>query len=105
MDTAYRMERTRQLTSEGMSATDIADILGVTPDTVARYRRRMGLTSRSVHRPVSSDLIERMRLMVEDGASHREIARTLGVHPKTVSKRFPGTGWSYQQSGSWRWVS
>lgn len=86
------------MTRLGMSAAEIAVLLGVTDRTVQRDRAATGL-SRPPAPPLTDAELARARALIDDGCSHTEVARTLGVHQTTVSSHFPGRGWTYAEAG------
>lgn len=95
---AYRRERAATLTREGLSATEIADILGVSTRTVARYRRRTGTQLGEPSPRLADDQIEWIRQLLDDGCSRAETARTVGVSPNTVCRHFPDKHWTREQT-------
>ena len=95
---AYRRERAATLTREGRSATEIADILGVSPRTVARYRRMTGTQLGEPSPRLTDNQIELIRQLLEDGCSRAETARTVGVSPHAVRRHFPDKHWTREQT-------
>lgn len=59
--------------------------MGLHPETVSRYRRRLGICVVEPSVRVPDDV--------------REQARTIRVADSTVKKWFPGRGWTPQQIG------
>lgn len=97
------MNRFLALDDTGHSAEQIAKQLGVTPRTIARWRRATGRLHRpaTIKRPQSTR--EQARRLIDDGCSFAEVARTVGVDPVTIRKWFPDAhAWSKREAGLYR---
>lgn len=55
--------------------------------------------------PATAADYEKARQLLDDGASYREITRTLGISKTTLRAKFPGRGWTYKESGEFRWIT
>ena len=93
---AWRRDRVMELTRDGRSARDIAEILGITERSVLRHRRAAGL-SREPGTPMTADELRRAEALLNDGCSLQEVARTLGRSARTIKRRFPGRAWTRAQ--------
>jgi IS30 family transposase len=96
-------ERRRQvvtLTQQGWSLGDIAERLGVTDRTVARDRLACGIAHPKAP-PMSTDELAQAQQLLDDGASYLEVARSLGRNHQTIAQRFPGQGWTAEQTGQY----
>lgn len=85
----------------GYSARQIAERLGCDPKTVHRWRRAQGLTTLPENSgyPVTPERLEAARLMFADGASRHDVSLTLRMHEGTLRRYFPGTAWTFEESG------
>lgn len=97
---ADRLERVKHMTAEGMSASLIAERLGVTKRSVQRYRRESGCARPYAHRMTTEDIATAGR-MLEDGCSYEEVGRTLGFHGHSIAYHLPGRGWTHAQHSAW----
>ena len=88
-ETNARRDRVVDLTRQGHTAKQIADLLGVTKRTVARDRTATGCAQTKAPL-LTADELERAKEMLEDGASYQEVGRTLGRYGTTIRHRFPG---------------
>jgi DNA-binding CsgD family transcriptional regulator len=96
----HREEEVVRLTAKGMSATQIAERLGVHYRTVVRYRTRAGV-AQPVRNPWTESELQRCESLLADGCSLAEVARTVRGHEGGNIYRHPrlrGKGWSNQQS-------
>jgi len=93
-------ELVAKLTRQGWSAQQIADHLNVTTRTVTRSRKRSGV-DKPPPQWMTAEEIARAEQMLDDGASLTEVARTLDRHPVSIWKRFPGRGWTDEQTGQY----
>lgn len=92
-------ERVVALTKQGWSAQAIAEELGCGPSTVRRARQRAGV-ARPAPRFLTPDEIATVEALLADGASLAEAARSIGrQHSTSLVHRFPGRGWTAQESG------
>lgn len=90
-DQVRRDARITELTRAGMSARRIAELVGVTPRTVARVRARAGIAKPYTGaNPMTDDEIRRAAFLLDDGASYGEVERTLGRSNVTIRKHLPG---------------
>lgn len=83
MTISRRREAVRNLTDEGHSAREIADIVGVSHDTTARDVRN--LTPAHAHPSASWHRREAVKNLTDEGHSAREIADIIGVSNPTIS--------------------
>ena len=88
-ETNARRDRVTQLTRQGHTAKQIADLLGVTKRTVARDRTATGCAQPKAPL-LTQDELERAHAMLEDGASYDEVGRTLGRCSAGLRRKFPG---------------
>jgi transposase len=95
-DLELRRERVAAMTAAGMTAAVIAEALHVTPRTVIRDRRALGI---SKPRPeiVPAEKWHAAEALIDDGASICEAARTVGIGQVTANRHFPGRGWTRRQ--------
>ena len=93
-----RREQVATMTRQGMTAREIGEALGVTPETVARHRVAAGV-AQTVAARVTPEQWQIAEQLLDDGCSCAEVGRTIGVNGNTVSDHFPGRGWTRQQSG------
>lgn len=94
-------EAIAELTRQGHPAHEIARRLDVTPRTVQRARRRTGTSlpsSPNAGRRYTPEFIATVNDCLDQGWSYHEIARTYGVNDQHLAKRFPGRGWTTEQS-------
>lgn len=94
---AERRRRIAEMTKSGMTAVEIAAVLGVSTRTVARGRELTGVSKPMSPRMTSVDLA-RAKQLFDDGCSAHEVSRTLGWCRSTLLKHFPGRGWTVEQS-------
>jgi DNA-binding CsgD family transcriptional regulator len=98
----HRDERILELTRRGYSTTQIAAIVGLTPRSVTRARRRAGI-SRPPATPAGPAERQWAAQLLADGASYSEVSRTLGRHIKTVMAWHPGaSSWDHRAGGQLR---
>ena len=93
-----RREQVATMTRQGMTAREIGEALGVTPETVARHRVAAGVAQPVAARVTDAQWQIAERLL-DDGCSCAEVGRTIGVNGNTISDHFPGRGWTRQQAG------
>jgi transposase-like protein len=86
---AVDLERMAALHAQGLSARDIASILGCTCRAVQRWRTRTGHNVRPAPGRHPASVRQQAGMLLEDGCSLAEAARTLGVDAKTVARWFP----------------
>lgn len=97
-----RDERIAELTRRGYTAAQIAGLVGVTPRSVTRARRRTGI-SRPVGRRATPGEKQRAADMLADGASYCEVARTLGRSLRVVTAWHPHASmWDHRMGGQLR---
>lgn len=96
---ADRIAAVVTLTRQGMSAVQIADVLGIYPRQVVRDRLAGGVAKPAIL-PVdwTDDLISRATELLADGAGYAETAATLGIGAEPLSRRFPGYGLTQAQA-------
>lgn len=89
-----RRARVVELTRQGYSATQIADIIGITRRSVTRIRSDAGIAQQIDVVPLTEDERRSAAALLDDGCSISEVARTLGRCDTTIHKHFPGRGWA-----------
>jgi len=94
---AERQARVAELTRQGLSAPQIAEIVGITERTVVRDRSAVGCAQPYVSNPLSEEQRCRAEELLNDGCSIAEVARTIGRSPSAVKRAFPGRGWTRAQ--------
>ncbi|MEV7768308.1 helix-turn-helix domain-containing protein [Microbacterium sp. NPDC086615] len=87
------------MSAAGMSASEIATRLGVTPRTVGRWRAELGIVLRPRNRPITEDEKARALAMLQDGASYKEVGRTIGRCRRHLAHVLPGYGWTQEEKG------
>lgn len=92
-----RRERVVEMTFKGMSATEIAGVLGITDRSVIRHRKAAGITRGVCPDRMPPEAFARAEELFDDGCSISEVARTIGYNARTVRKHFPGRGWTREQ--------
>lgn len=98
-DTRRRDDRIVELSVRGLRPDEIAGAVGVTARTVARARRRRGVSAPPAPR-LTVDELELARGLLADGASYGEVARTLGRSHFAIAKNFPGASvWDRRAGG------
>lgn len=83
----------------GMTAKQLAERFNLTPRSVTRWRRRLGIshTPPPVAHPESDK--ERARQLLDQGCSFAEAGRTVGVYGTTIRNWFPDRpAWTNRQS-------
>lgn len=88
-----RRDQIEQHTHAGLTAAQIADILGISERTVVRARRARGCQQGPPPRPMTAEEINQAREMLDDGCSYAEVARSLGRSSGVIRRLFPGRGW------------
>ncbi|UCZ89045.1 hypothetical protein [Gordonia sp. WA4-43] len=97
---AARRQKVAELTKQGCSTTHIAGIFSVTPDTIRRDRRALGI-SQGRAPDLTEQQLDTARRLLADGCSYREASRTIGCAHEALRRHFPGQGWTLSQSASW----
>lgn len=95
MMSAERDKQIAELVRLKYSIAQIARIVGITPRSVVRAKRRMGLTIK-VKPPLSREQHAMIKRLIADGASRRDIAETVGCHHETILKHYE-YGWDRRQ--------
>lgn len=95
---AARHARIAELTRAGLSQAQIAAIVGITPRSVCRTRKKLGLSRPLSGLHMTPDEIARAQALLDDGASYKEVARTLGRSSWSLRNRFPGYAFTVEQS-------
>jgi methylphosphotriester-DNA--protein-cysteine methyltransferase len=100
---AERHQRIAELTRQGLSAPQIAEMLGVTPRTVVRGRKATGTLVGPAPQEfwLTAEQIDRAEQLLDDGCSLVEVARTIGCTWTSVWKRWQHRGWTKQQAGEY----
>lgn len=80
-----------------MNNREIAEHVGISPKMVWYWTDKYGSPTPR-HNKISEETWAKVEAMLDDGCSQREISRTLGMAPITIRRRFPGRGWSKQQT-------
>ncbi|WNN95993.1 helix-turn-helix DNA binding domain protein [Arthrobacter phage Hirko] len=83
------------LVDQGLTTPQLAARFSVSPSTIARNRKRLGITT-DVPR-MTPERRTRIEAMLADGMPFAEIHRTEGAHPDTLRQHFPGRAWTVQQ--------
>ena len=98
-----RRQRVATMTRQGLSATEIATALRVTPRTVVRDRQATGCAKpcNAREKRLRSDELQRAEQLLNDGCSYADVARTLGRSPQAIRYHFPGRGWTFIQCGQY----
>lgn len=96
----WRETRSRvvDLTNDGKTAKDIAEILGITERSVTRHRSKAGI-ARVVKPPLTEGELAAARELLSGGASYEEAARTIGRDGNRLAHHLPGYAWTPQQVG------
>ncbi|QEM41596.1 hypothetical protein SEA_FORZA_129 [Gordonia phage Forza] len=82
--TSERVARVRELTVQGKSLPQIAEILGVHVRTVSSDRRIAGITQSPTDAPQWSERVERVAELSRQGLSNKIIAEILHVDERTI---------------------
>lgn len=82
-------ERFVELDTDDRSARQIAAILGVSQQTIHRWRVALGRRRAPATVPYSPEVRERALRLIEDGCSISEAARTVGAARPVVAGWFP----------------
>lgn len=82
-----------RLQEQGWKAADLAEHFGVSPSTITRLRRSLGVPTQFL----TPERVARIEAMLDDGWSFKEIHRTEGVDMETLRKRWPGRAWTMRQ--------
>lgn len=102
-----RDESVRVATMAGATAREISERLGILKREVQRSRQRLRRSgqlppSKNTGRPMPEDVVNIVERMLDDGASYKEVSRTIGTDEKWIRHRYPGRGWTAQQSAQYR---
>lgn len=85
MITNFKIERIRQLQKEGLTATQIAKEVGVTPKTVYKYVDRSSDSNiRNYVRDLTQETVDRIRQLRTGGLTYESIADKVGVSEGTA---------------------
>lgn len=93
--TEQRRDRIAELTRQGLTTREIAEIVGIHPRNVTMARKVRGLSQQQT--PFTDAEKAQADAMLADGASIVEVARTLNRSSHTIHRYFPGRGWSRAQ--------
>jgi DNA-binding CsgD family transcriptional regulator len=96
-----RDSRVLQLTQEGLTNRQIADMVGITCRSVTRVRARHAAVHPAAAALLTVDETARALALLEDGASYVEVAKTLGRNNNTIRRRLPGYRWTPQQTAEY----
>lgn len=91
--------RCTQLAMAGLSDSQIAERLGIHPNTATKKRVLGGV--RRPHQIITAEQKSQINKLADDGVSVNEIARTAGVSWPTVAKRRPDAVWDSQKAAEW----
>lgn len=97
-DMDARRDRIAALTRQGMTAAQIAEMLGVTTKTVFVARAKRNCRVAPTPRPFTAAEIARAEALFDDGCSCAEVARTIGRDPSVVWHRWPDRAWTLKQA-------
>ena len=96
---AELMKRCTELAHEGLTDVQIAERLGIHPNTATKKRVLGGV--RRPHPIITAEQEAKINKLADDGVSVNEIARTVGVSWPTVAKRRPDAVWDAQKAAEW----
>ncbi len=91
--------RCAQLARQGLGDAEIAERLGIHPNTATKKRVLGGV--RRPHPTISAEQVAQIDVLADEGVSVNEIARTVGVSWPTVAKRRPDAVWSAKEAAEW----
>ena len=99
-----REQRTIELTRLGVSAKEIAEILGITRRSVQRIRQRTRITQCGpAELKMTPEIKTLAHNLLADGASKTDVARTIGVNPTAIYRHFRHIpSWTQTQINEWR---
>ena len=83
------------LVKQGLTTPRLAEHFDVTPSTIARNRKRLGITTELPR--MTPERRATIETMLEDGMPFAEIHRTEGADPETLRRHFPGRAWTKTQ--------
>jgi len=98
--TDERRVRVAELSAKGHTIHQIAVALDISPRTVVRERKALGM-ARPYPSKFSAQEHDQVRQWLDDGCSIKEIATTLKRDYHTISDRYPGCGWTHSQCGTY----
>lgn len=98
---AERRKRVLALRADGLTTAQMAAVLGVHRSTIKRDTHAVGAPVPN-RRVLPPEVWERVEELLDDGCSATEAGRTVGVTATAVLARFPGRGWTPQQSNEHR---
>lgn len=107
--TDEQVDEMRRLRAEGVAKARVADMMGVSPSTVARYAPvPAGATPR--RGTVDSDgyrarLSEAERMLRDERSGYAIASEVTGVSVGALKHHFPGLGWTAQEVGSYAELS
>lgn len=93
------VQRCGLLARAGLSDKQIAERLGIYPDTATKKRVAAGV--RRPHPVVTAEQLREINRLADDGASVNEIARTVGLSWPAVASRRPDAVWSSSEAAAW----
>jgi transposase-like protein len=82
-----------------MSASEIAQVMGISTMTVVRVRKRRGCQVAPPAEPFTTEELARVEALFADGCSCAEVARTIGRSPSAIRRRWPQHAWTKSQAG------
>lgn len=91
-----RYRAIRNMTQQGRTAAEISTALHITPRSVQRARRKLGLTKPAPPR-LTPEEIALAKQLLDDGASIAEAAATIGRSTHSLHRRFPEYSWDRNQ--------
>ncbi|QDK01924.1 helix-turn-helix DNA binding domain protein [Arthrobacter phage Vibaki] len=83
------------LVEQGLTTPQLAEHFAVTPSTIARNRKRLGISTECPR--MTPERRATIEAMIEDGMPFAEIHRTEGADPETLRRHFPGRAWTTEQ--------
>lgn len=93
------IERCSELARQGLGDNEIAERLGIHPNTATKKRVLGGV--RRPHPVISAEQESQINVLADEGVSVNEIARTVGVSWPSVASRRPDAVWSAQEAAQW----
>ncbi|AER47618.1 DNA binding protein [Mycobacterium phage DS6A] len=91
-----RRKRVAELTRRGWSVAEIAEAVGVSPNTVVNDRVVTGAVDR---RPkMTAAEVAEAEALLRGGLTYNEVAARLGRHQRTLAARLPGYRYSHRAS-------
>lgn len=99
-DRAHRLREVARMSRLHMTLAEIAEALRTSRRQIVKDRKALGL-SKGAPIKMTQEELERAEALLDDGASLSEIARTLKLSERTIRRRFPGRGWTKEQTAEY----